>query len=107
MDAIIEKREKEKRTVRFMIEIYCHGKHKTKGNNLCPECSELADYSASRIDHCPHMATKTFCSSCKTHCYKAQMREKIRKVMRYSGPRMIIYCPKMVIRHHIEGRKSK
>lgn len=94
-----KKREKEKKTVRFMIEIYCHKKHHTKGSNLCDECEKLADYAEKRVDHCPYMETKTFCSKCKTHCYKADMREQIRQVMRFSGPRMIFYCPKMVIKH--------
>lgn len=102
-DEIIRKREKEKKTVRCMIEIYCHRKHRTRGNDLCDECRELADYAAARVEHCPYMETKTFCSSCKTHCYKPQMREKIRKVMKFSGPRMIIYSPGMVFRHMTEG----
>lgn len=106
MDAISEKREKEKRTVQFMIGIYCHRKHRTKGNCLCKECQELADYATLRVEHCPHMETKTFCSSCKTHCYNAVMRERIRNVMRFSGPRMIVYCPQMVVRHRIEERKG-
>ena len=37
------------------------------------------------------METKTFCSNCKVHCYKPEMRKKIRAVMRFSGPRMIFY----------------
>ena len=35
------------------------------------------------------METKTFCSNCRAHCYRLEMREEIRKVMRFSGPRMI------------------
>lgn len=35
------------------------------------------------------------------------MREKIRKVMRYSGPRMILYHPITAIRHVIENKKEK
>ncbi len=101
---IAKKRQKEQRTVEFMIGIYCHGNHKTKGRELCPECRELAEYARARVEHCPHMETKTFCSSCKTHCYKPEMREKIRKVMKYAGPRMIIYSPKMVIMHLLEGK---
>ena len=49
----------------------------------------------------------TFCSNCKVHCYKPEMREKIREVMRFSGPRMILYHPIMAIRHVIESRKEK
>ncbi len=45
------------------------------------------------------MAEKTFCAHCKVHCYRPEMREKIRKVMRFSGPRMIIYAPKTALWH--------
>lgn len=102
-----EKREREKKTVGLMIRIYCHGNHKTHGNELCGECGALTDYANARVDHCPHMATKTFCSNCKTHCYKPEMREQIRRVMRYSGPRIIFYHPVMAVRHLIESKREK
>lgn len=106
-EEILKKREKEKNTVGLMIGIYCHKKHKTKGAELCKECKDLQEYAFARVEHCPHMETKTFCSSCKTHCYKSEMREKIRNVMRFSGPRMIIYCPKLLIKHKLEELKKK
>ena len=58
-------------------------------------------------DKCPFMETKTFCSNCKVHCYKPEMREKIREVMRYSGPRMIFHHPAAAIRHVILTKKEK
>ena len=92
------KREKEKETVSFMIRLYCRKKHHTK-EELCPECAELEQYAKDRSDHCPFMENKTFCSNCTVHCYAPDMREKIRTVMRYSGPRMMLYHPMMAIRH--------
>lgn len=53
------------------------------------------------------METKTFCSNCKVHCYKADMREKICAVMRFSGPRMIFYHPIAAMRHLLETKKEK
>lgn len=97
------KKEREKATVSLMIAIYCRKKH--KGEDLCPECAALDVYARLRSDKCPFMETKTFCSKCKVHCYKADMREKIREVMRFSGPRMIFHHPIMAIRHVIESRK--
>ena len=38
---------------------------------------------------------------------KKDMREKIREVMRFSGPRMIFPHPVMAIRHVIESKKEK
>ena len=99
------KREREKETVSLMIAIYCHKNH--GGKILCPECAALEAYARQRSEKCPFMETKTFCSNCKVHCYKKDMREKIREVMRFSGPRMIFYHPVMAIRHVIETKKEK
>ena len=103
---IESKREREKRTVSLMIRIYCKKKHGTK-KGLCPECEALDAYARMRSDKCPFMENKTFCSNCKVHCYKADMREKIRAVMRFSGPRMLFSHPIMAIRHVIESKKEK
>ena len=47
----------------------------------------------------PPYAAKTSCDACENHCYKPEMRERIRQVMRYSGPRMITKHPVAAIRH--------
>lgn len=99
------KREREKETVSLMIAIYCRKNH--GGKELCPDCAALEAYARQRSDKCPFMETKTFCSNCKVHCYKKDMREKIREVMCFSGPRMIFYHPVMAIRHVIESKKEK
>ena len=99
------KQEREKETVSLMIAIYCRKNH--GGKELCPDCAALEAYARQRSDKCPFMETKTFCSNCKVHCYKKDMREKIREVMRFSGPRMIFYHPVMAIRHVIESKKEK
>ena len=104
---IKDKRAREKHVVGEMIALYCRGKHGTKRGNLCKECAGLLAYAHERSDKCPYMENKTFCSSCKTHCYKSEMREKIRTVMRYSGPRMMTVHPVMAIRHLIESRLEK
>lgn len=100
------KREKEKELVSQMITLYCKKKHGSK-HGFCTECAELDNYARLRSDKCPFMETKTFCSNCKVHCYKPAMREKIREVMRFSGPRMIFYHPLTAIRHVIETKKEK
>ena len=92
------KREKEKAVVSLMILLYCKKKHGT-GDFLCPDCEALERYARERSDKCPFMENKTFCSNCEVHCYKPEMREKIRAVMRFSGPRMIFYHPVMAVRH--------
>lgn len=100
------KRRREKEMVSRMIALYCRKQHHSKGG-LCPECAELAEYARQRSDKCPFMETKTFCSNCRVHCYKPRMREKIRAVMRFSGPRMLFSHPAAAIRHMIETRREK
>ena len=82
--AAADKREREKRMVSQMIALYCKTNHRTK-DGLCPACAALADYARQRSDKCPIMETKTFCSNCRVHCYKPQMRAQIRAVMRFRG----------------------
>lgn len=100
------KREQEKALVSQMIALYCRKKHGGK-RGLCAECQKLENYARSRSDHCPFMETKTFCSNCKVHCYQPAMREKIKEVMRFSGPRMIFTHPAAAIRHVIETKREK
>ncbi|MGI6019000.1 MAG: nitrous oxide-stimulated promoter family protein [Marvinbryantia sp.] len=99
------KREREKQLVSQMIALYCKKQH--GGKSLCPDCAALDAYARQRSDRCPFMETKTFCSNCKVHCYKPEMREKIRAVMRFSGPRMLFHHPVIAIRHMIETQKEK
>lgn len=109
---IEEMRKQEWRTVLFMIQLYCKGKHKNplalkNPENLCADCKGLSDYVRERVKKCPFMETKTFCSACRVHCYKAEMRQKIREVMRFSGPRMMFYHPVLALRHVFTTVKTK
>lgn len=106
MDAVEEKRLREKKVVSEMIALYCRKNHGAKGS-LCPDCAAVEAYAHQRSDHCPFMESKTFCSNCKVHCYKPEMREKIREIMRFSGPRMLFHHPCMAIRHVIESKREK
>lgn len=105
MKRVQAKRQREKDLVSQMITLYCKKRHGTH-NGLCPECAELEAYARQRSDKCPFMEQKTFCSNCKIHCYKPEMREKIREVMQFSGPRMLFYHPITAIRHMIETKKK-
>lgn len=105
-EKISAKREKEKQMVFFMIALYCKKHHRMK-KALCPECEALRQYAMQRSDKCPFMESKTFCSNCRVHCYKPEMREKIRQVMRFSGPRMLFHHPVAALRHVIAAKREK
>lgn len=96
--------EKEKDVVGKMITIYCRSKHKS-GNQLCTVCEDLNTYALQRLERCPFGEGKPTCGSCTIHCYKKDMREKIKTVMRYSGPRLLFIHPIVTIKHMIRERK--
>lgn len=75
------------------------GQRSHGGSGLCGECRELLEYSLARLDHCKFGNAKTKCHKCPVHCYRPDMREKIRTVMRFSGPRMLLYHPLEALRY--------
>lgn len=87
----------EKKVLERMVAIYCRGNR--HGDVPCEKCRALLDYAYHRLDKCKFGEDKMFCSKCPIHCYKPKMREHIREVMRYSGPRMIFYHPIIAIKH--------
>lgn len=87
----------EKKALRKMIFMYCKGQKHDRP--LCRDCQVLLDYASQRLDTCIFGNRKTFCSKCAVHCYKPVMRDHIKKVMRYSGPRLLYRDPLMALRH--------
>ena len=94
--------EKEKKVSFLMIDLY-YKHHKGRDE----ERDDLKKYVAFRLSKCPFGENKTFCSNCKIHCYKPEYREKIRAVMRWSGPRMIFYHPILAVKHVTETMREK
>lgn len=81
----------------MMITLYCQKKHGSK--ELCSQCNELYGYSNKKLELCQWGEDKPFCRYCPTPCYRLDMKQKIREVMRFAGPRMIIYHPSAAIKH--------
>jgi hypothetical protein len=89
--------DREKQVVDFMIDLYC--KHKLGLPAPSQEYTLLKEYAHKRLDGCKFGDKKPACKNCTIHCYKPEMREKIRAIMRWAGPRMIIYNPIAAIKH--------
>ena len=97
------RRGRELRTLDTMIGMYCRRHH--GGRDLCPDCAGLAAYARRRLERCVFGDAKPTCANCTVHCYKADMREKARVMMRWSGPRMLLRHPVKAIRHLLDGRR--
>ncbi len=112
---------REEKTIAAMIALYCRDHHIGAGRaggdgmsggtvaaagGLCDECAELLAYARRRLEKCRYGAGKPTCARCATHCYKPAMRERVREVMRYSGPRMLKRHPVLAVAHLVDGRKT-
>jgi hypothetical protein len=97
---------REKKTLKTMIKMYCRANHGTK-DGLCTDCTMLHDYASGRIEKCPFHEKKPVCGKCRVHCYKPDMRKRIRAVMRYSGPKMLLSHPVQGIMHIIDRFRYK
>lgn len=97
--------KREYRTIEAMMALYCMGIHGKRGR-LCPECLELLEYAQSRLDKCPFQESKPICVHCPVHCYKPDMRERIRSAMKYAGPRMLCKHPFLALLHLMDTRRN-
>jgi len=104
----------EKKTLEAMIDIYCKENHfnkvkkdRTTHYNRCPICNELATYALGKIETCQFKENKPVCSKCSVKCYNSEHKEDIKKVMRYSGPRMILHHPLLLIRYVFRKKVKK
>ena len=126
---------REERTLSAMVALYCRDHHADRpraeaaapeaatagaapdaaaagapeaaqGERLCEECAALLAYALRRLKACRYGADKPTCANCPTHCYKPAMREEVREVMRYSGPRMMKRHPVLAVAHLLDGRKQ-
>ena len=97
------RRRREHRTMEAMIAMYCRHYHGHEG--VCPACAELEDYAFRRLERCVFGDAKPTCANCTVHCYNDEMRERVRVMMRWSGPRMLLRHPFLAITHMLDGRR--
>lgn len=102
------RRRRELATLQAMLVLYCsnhhHGSnHHHDGAPLCGECLELAQYAERRLERCIFGDDKPTCANCRVHCYNAEMRERVRVMMRWAGPRMILRHPILALLHKLDG----
>jgi len=87
-----------------MIRIHCRDLH-GEDYRLCEDCAALLTYATRRLDRCVFGDDKPTCANCTVHCYSAAMRDEVRAVMRYAGPRMLWRHPVLALWHLVDGRR--
>lgn len=90
--------EKEKKLIPMMIKKYCHGKHGTRGEELCEECRALTEYALFRLEKCPFKVNKKFCSflSCPLLQARYAGEDKGRDAFAYCNSLTSIIIPESV-----------
>ncbi|WP_211364110.1 nitrous oxide-stimulated promoter family protein [Propionivibrio limicola] len=99
------RRAREQRTIAAMLRMYCHAHGHGADHDLCPDCARLLDYATRRLERCIFGDAKPTCANCLVHCYSADLREQMRIVMRWTGPRMLKRHPILGILHLLDGRR--
>jgi hypothetical protein len=98
--------QREAQTLQAMFLLYCRKQHGSE-SALCGDYQQLLDYSLKRLEHCPFQEGKTTCAKCPVHCYKPEMRARIREVMRFAGPHMLLAHPILTMRHMLDGLRKE
>ncbi len=99
------RRAREAKTISAMLRMYCRGHGHPSATGLCAGCNELLDYATRRLENCIFGDAKPTCTNCLVHCYSTTLREQMRTVMRWAGPRMLRRHPILGILHLLDGRR--
>jgi hypothetical protein len=99
--AVLQRTQREKKTVEAMIRMFCASRHGMRVED-CESCRQLLAYARRKIDTCRFHEFKPASNECRIHCYSRQSREQIRAVMRFSGPRMMIFHPILGSLHMVD-----
>lgn len=99
------RRAREVKTMSTLVRLYCAGhRHVPQAQEtLCAQCAALLDYATRRTVRCVFGDAKPTCANCLVHCYTPEMRARVRDLMRWAGPRMLLRHPILAIAHKLDG----
>ncbi len=113
------KKNKDIRILSDFIAIFCQENHRAEAKDtflikdeglrtilgdkdlvLCQDCHKLLNHGITKLLLCPY-EPKPMCKKCETHCYAPGYREKIRKVMKFSGSYLIKHGRLDLVAHYL------
>ena len=92
---------KEKENIKKTFSVYCHSKHGTSGDKLCPKCTALLATVMTKISKCPYGITKPICDRCDRPCFGANQTQEFLTIMDTSQKRMLLAHPIMTFKHKL------
>ena len=103
-------------TLARFIDFYCRRRHRLaprspvrikthdvdamvrKPLELCSSCRKLLAHAFVKRMRCP-LSPKPACKHCSSHCYHPNYRRDIQRVMKFSGPRLVLSGGLDYLRH--------
>lgn len=92
-------KEVEFKVLRIMLGYYCK-KHHGHNVNLCKECSDLLEYSQSKVEACPYLHKKPSCRKCPCYCFNDEYKKKMQIMMRSVGLKTLIFHPILTYQYY-------
>lgn len=89
----------EMKLMNRMVALY----YKNKANDFTISEKRMQSYAINRLASCRFGEEKTTCRKCPVHCYQEKYRLQMKKIMRYSGPKMLIRHPVLCMQHAARG----
>lgn len=101
--ALTRKERKDLKVLALFTSVYCAAHHQAERAPIeslpsaldhlrrylcCSECRDFLLYAIDRRLNCP-LEEQPNCKHCHLHCYRKGHREKVREIMRFSGPALI------------------
>lgn len=88
--------DKDRKTLEAIGFIYCDAHHDGPKDDasLCPSCREAVETTLERTQRCPNNHDGN-CQDCDIKCQRGAAQERIKEIMRYSAPRMLLRHPFM------------
>ncbi|MGN1361014.1 MAG: nitrous oxide-stimulated promoter family protein [Eggerthellaceae bacterium] len=101
-DPSTEKRiQRDLRTLQAIGSIYCGAHHAGRpkdSTGMCPECSETILLTHDRAANCPYDHQGN-CQDCTLKCNRGDQQQRIKAIMAYAAPRMLVRHPLMTLEY--------
>lgn len=89
--------DRDRRTLEAIGQIYCSGNHASAAKDsggMCSSCRDAIEGTLARTASCPN-GHDSNCQDCPIKCQRGDARARIRTIMAYAAPRMMLKHPIM------------
>ncbi|MDO4501664.1 MAG: nitrous oxide-stimulated promoter family protein [Coriobacteriia bacterium] len=96
-----ERIARDLRTLQAIGSIYCRAHHADQPKDqagMCPECAATIAFTHDRAASCPN-GHQGNCQDCSIKCNRGDQQQRIKAIMAYAAPRMLVRHPLMTLEY--------